>query len=133
MRDLNHTYQRERSLHEVDFEARGFSWIDCHDNENSVISMIRRARDPHDFTVMVVNFTPVPRPDYRIGVPEGGWYRELLNSDAAIYGGSNMGNGGGVHTQPVPAHGYDQAVGQSLRPLVRVCVKGRKRFEVVDC
>ncbi len=102
VQDLNHTYQREPSLHEVDFEPAGFSWIDCNDNENSVISMIRRARNPQDFTVIVTNFTPVPRLDYRIGVPEGGWYRELLNSDSARYGGSNMGNGGGVHAEARP-------------------------------
>src|SRR5919106_2291069 len=81
VRDLNHTYQRERSLHEVDFEGAGFSWIDGSDNENSVVSLIRRARNPQDFTVMLTNFTPVPRPAYRVGVPEHGWYRELLNSD----------------------------------------------------
>ena len=74
----------------------GFRWIDCNDNENSVISFVRYARDRRDFVVMVLNFTPVPRHGYRIGVPEPGWYAELLNSDAAIYGGSNVGNGGGV-------------------------------------
>ncbi|MGH9257813.1 MAG: 1,4-alpha-glucan branching protein GlgB [Vicinamibacterales bacterium] len=117
VRDLNHTYQRERSLHQVDADGSGFSWIDCHDNENSVVSMIRRARDPHDFSVMVANFTPVPRPGYRIGVPEGGWYREVLNSDGAIYGGSNMGNGGGVLTEPIPAHGFDQSLSLVVPPL----------------
>src|SRR3970282_1151475 len=86
-RGLNLTYQHERSLHEVDFEGTGFSWIDCNDNENSVVSMIRRARTAGDFTVMVANFTPVPRPGYRIGVPEDGWYRELLNSDSVRHGG----------------------------------------------
>ena len=84
------------------FRGAGFSWIDCNDNENSVVSMIRRARDPRDFTVIVANFTPVPRPGYRVGVPEAGWYREVLNSDGAIYGGSNIGNGGGVNTEPCP-------------------------------
>jgi 1,4-alpha-glucan branching enzyme len=79
--------------------------------------MLRRARDPHDFTVMVVNFTPVPRPGYRIGVPERGWYRELLNSDARIYGGSNMGNAGGVVAEPVPAHGFDQSLPLVVPPL----------------
>ena len=79
--------------------------------------MIRRARDPRDFTVMVANFTPVPRPGYRIGVPEAGWYREVLNSDAAMYGGSNMGNGGGVHTEPIPAHGFDQSISLTVPPL----------------
>jgi 1,4-alpha-glucan branching enzyme len=117
IQDLNHTYQRERSLHEVDFEGTGFSWIDCNDNENSVVSMIRRARNPQDFTVMLVNFTPVPRPAYRIGVPEPGWYRELLNSDGEMYGGSNIGNGGGVHTEPVAAHGHDQSLNVIVPPL----------------
>ncbi len=105
IQDLNHTYQHESSLHEVDFEPAGFSWIDCCDNENSVISMVRRARSPEDFTVIVTNFTPVPRVNYRIGVPEGGFYRELLNSDSARYGGSNMGNAGGVHADARPMHG----------------------------
>jgi 1,4-alpha-glucan branching enzyme len=121
--DLNHAYQRERSLHEVDFEHSGFSWIDCHDNANSVVSLIRRARDPRDFTVMVVNFTPVPRPGYRIGVPEAGWYREVLNSDAAIYGGSNMGNSGGVPTDPIPDHGYEQSICLTVPPLGFVLLK----------
>ncbi|HXH23858.1 MAG TPA: 1,4-alpha-glucan branching protein GlgB [Vicinamibacterales bacterium] len=117
VRDLNHTYQRERSLHEVDFEPDGFSWIDCHDNENSIVSFIRRARDPQEFTVMVVNFTPVPRAGYRVGVPEGGWYRELLNSDSVLYGGSNMGNGGGVMAEPRPAHGFEHSVSIIVPPL----------------
>ena len=77
-------YQREPSLHQVDFDGAGFSWIDCNDNENSVDLVHPPCRaDPRDFTVMVANFTPVPRPGYRVGVPEAGWYRELLNSDAA--------------------------------------------------
>ena len=123
VRDLNHVYQREASLHEVDFEGAGFSWIDCNDNENSVISMIRRARDPHDFTVIVANFTPIPRPAYRIGVPEAGWYRELLNSDGALYGGSNMGNGGGVLTQSLASHGYEQSISLVVPPLGFVLLK----------
>jgi 1,4-alpha-glucan branching enzyme len=123
VRDLNVTYQREPSLHEVDFEGAGFSWIDCNDNENSVVSFIRRARDPEDFTVVAANFTPVPRPAYRIGLPAGGWYRELLNSDAAIYGGSNMGNSGGVLAEPVPSHGYHQSVCLTVPPLGCVLLK----------
>ncbi len=117
VRDLNRTYQREASLHEVDFEPAGVNWIDCNDNENSVISMIRRARDHADFTVMVTNFTPVARPGYRIGVPEDGWYAELLNSDAGMYGGSDVGNGGGVQSEPLPAHGYDQSLCLTVPPL----------------
>jgi 1,4-alpha-glucan branching enzyme len=123
VQDLNFTYQREPSLHEVDFEGSGFTWIDCNDNENSVVSMIRRARNPQDFTVMLVNFTPVPRHDYRVGVPEPGWYRELLNSDGEMYGGSNMGNGGGVHTEPIPSHGYEQSLNVIVPPLGFVMFK----------
>jgi 1,4-alpha-glucan branching enzyme len=123
VQDLNHTYRRERSLHEVDFEGNGFSWIDCNDNENSVISMLRRARDPHDFTVQVANFTPVPRPFYRIGVPEDGWYREILNSDSEIYGGSNVGNGGGVPAEPTPMHGFDYSISLMVPPLGFVMLK----------
>ena len=117
VRDLNHVYQRERSLHEVDFEPSGFSWIEGNDSENSVISLVRRARDPRDFTVMVVNFTPVPRHHYRIGVPEPGTYREALNSDAAVYGGGNLGNGGSLHTEPIPIHGHAQSLSLTVPPL----------------
>jgi 1,4-alpha-glucan branching enzyme len=123
VRDLNHTYQRERSLHEVDFEDSGFRWIECQDAENSLVSMIRRARDPQDFTVMVASFTPVPRPDYRIGVPEGGWYREIINSDSEAYGGSNMSNGGGVHADASPMHGFDYSISLVVPPLGFVMLK----------
>jgi 1,4-alpha-glucan branching enzyme len=123
VRDLNLTYQREGSLHEVDFEAQGFGWIDCNDNENSVISLVRYARDPQDFSVAVVNFTPVPRPAYRIGVPAPGRYTEVLNSDAAIYGGSNMGNSGGVDSAPVPAHGHEHSIRLVVPPLGFVLLK----------
>jgi len=123
VQDLNRAYQHEPSLHEVDFEHSGFSWIDCHDNENSVVSLIRRARDPRDFTVMIANFTPVPRPSYRFGVPEAGWYRECLNSDSGIYGGSNMGNGGGVQTEPIPDHGFQQSISLIVPPLGFVLLK----------
>jgi 1,4-alpha-glucan branching enzyme len=123
VQDLNHTYQREASLHEVDFEPDGFSWIDCNDNENSVISFIRRGRNPQDFTVMLANFTPVPRPGYRFGVPEGGWYRELLNSDGALYGGSNMGSGGGLMAEDQPSHGFDHSLTITVPPLGFVMLK----------
>ena len=117
VQDLNHAYQRERSLHEVDFEASGFQWIDCQDHENSVILMIRRARDPQDCTVMVTNFTPVSRPGYRLGVPVGGRYREILNSDSEIYGGSNTGNWGGVDAEARPMHGFDYSISLVVPPL----------------
>ncbi len=117
VRDLNQVYQRERSLHEVDFDGAGFSWIDCNDNENSVVSLLRRARNPQDFTVLLANFTPLPREEYRVGVPDGGWYREVLNSDAEMYGGSNMGNGGGVMATDEPAHGFGHTLSLTVPPL----------------
>src|SRR4029079_4736172 len=105
VRDRNRHYLAEAALHEVDFSPDGFRWIDCHDNENSVFSIVRHASDPEDFVVLLFNFTPVPRDQYRIGVPSAGCYAEILNSDAALYGGSNVGNGGGVQSEPVAAHG----------------------------
>src|SRR5205823_3176855 len=117
VQDLNWHYHAERALHEHDFDPAGFRWIDCNDNENSAVSMVRYARDRHDFLVAIFNFTPVPRVQYRIGVPEPGWYAELLNTDAGIYGGSNLGNGGGVASEPIAAHGFDQSIRLVVPPL----------------
>ncbi len=89
--DLNHLYRHEASLHRYDFEQKGFAWIDCHDNSQSTLSYLRCSDD--DCTIIVCNFTPVPRHAYKIGVPRAGNYRELLNSDSRYYGGSNVGNG----------------------------------------
>jgi 1,4-alpha-glucan branching enzyme len=117
VQDLNVHYQAEPALHQVDFDPAGFRWIDCNDNENSVVSIVRYARDRRDFVVMVFNFTPVPRHEYRIGVPEAGSYAERLNSDAALYGGGNLGNGGGAATEPIAAHGFDQSLRLTIPPL----------------
>jgi 1,4-alpha-glucan branching enzyme len=117
VRDLNRTYAAQLPLHDLDFEGRGFRWIDCNDSENSVVSFIRTANDGVEFVVAVVNFTPVPREDYRIGVPAPGVYGELLNSDAGMYGGGNVGNSGAVATEPVAAHGFDQSLNLYLPPL----------------
>ncbi|CAN5830381.1 1,4-alpha-glucan branching protein GlgB [soil metagenome] len=117
VRDLNRTYATEPSLHEVDFDPAGFQWIDCNDSENSVISFIRRARDPQDVVVVLLNLTPVPRDGYRIGVPAAGGYTELLNSDAKMYGGSNRGNGGVVFSEPIASHGHQQSLLLNLPPL----------------
>jgi 1,4-alpha-glucan branching enzyme len=114
---LNWHYRSEAALHEVDYEPAGFRWLDCHDNENSVISLARFARDPGDFVVTVFNFTPVSRGDYRIGVPEPGYYAEILNSDSRLFGGSDVGNRGGVQSEPIPAHGFDHSVGLMVPPL----------------
>ena len=117
VRDLNRTLAEQRALHQVDFDHTGFEWLDCSDFEGSVVSFVRRAYDPSDFVVVVVNFTPVPRPDYVIGVPEAGRYVELLNSDGEIYGGSNLGNGGGIQSEPTPAHGRPHRLTLVLPPL----------------
>jgi 1,4-alpha-glucan branching enzyme len=121
--DLNRMYRREPALYEVDFEAAGFSWIDCNDWDSSVISFVRRARDPQDFVIAVLNWTPVPRYDYRIGVPEPGYYEELLNTDAGYYGGGNVGNEGGVLAEDVPAHGHAQSLKLTLPPLAGLLLK----------
>jgi 1,4-alpha-glucan branching enzyme len=125
VQDLNLLYRAEPALHQEDFDPAGFRWIDCNDNENSVLSIVRYARDRRDSVVMVFNFTPVPRAEYRIGVPDAAWYVELLNSDAAVYGGGNVGNGGGVATEPVPAHGFDQSLRLTVPPLGCLLLKKR--------
>jgi 1,4-alpha-glucan branching enzyme len=117
VRDLNRTYAWDRALWERDFEPGGFSWIDCHDHENSVISFIRRGRHGDDASAMIVNFTPMPRYDYRIGVPHGGDYREVLNSDAEVYGGSNLGNGGRIAATATPSHGFQHSLCLTIPPL----------------
>jgi 1,4-alpha-glucan branching enzyme len=123
VQDLNRTYAAEPALHQVDFEPAGFEWIDCNDSENSVISFIRRAKNPDDFVVALLNFTPVPRAGYRIGVPAAGAYTELLNSDAEAYGGSNCGNAGLVFTEPIAAHGHAQSLSLHLPPLGLLLLK----------
>jgi 1,4-alpha-glucan branching enzyme len=123
VQDLNRVYQQEPALFEQDFDWTGFEWIDCHDADHSVVSFIRRARQPRDFVVVVLNFTPVVRVAYRIGVPEPGYYRELLNSDAALYGGSEVGNAGGVWAEPAPAHGRPWSLALTLPPLACLILK----------
>jgi 1,4-alpha-glucan branching enzyme len=125
VQDLNAHYHAERALYECDYDPSGFRWIDCNDNENSVVSVIRYARDRRDFLVLVFNFTPVPRSEYRIGVPDSGFYAELLNSDAAVYGGGNVGNGGGVASEPIPAHGFNHSLRLTVPPLGCLYLKRR--------
>jgi 1,4-alpha-glucan branching enzyme len=122
---LNWYYASEPALHEVDFDPSGFRWIDCNDNENSVVSIVRYAKARTDFVVMVFNFTPVPRMEYRVGVPEAGWYEELLNSDAELFGGGNVGNGGGVGSEPIAAHGFDHSLRLVVPPLGCLLLKRR--------
>jgi 1,4-alpha-glucan branching enzyme len=123
VRDLNAALRREPALHEVDFDHAGFEWLDCSDFESSVVSFVRRAHTASEFVVVVVNFTPVPRSDYIIGVPEAGPYREILNSDSALYGGSNLGNAGLVESEPVAAHGRPHRLLLTLPPLSLLMLK----------
>jgi 1,4-alpha-glucan branching enzyme len=115
--DLNRLYRAEPSLHQQDCEPAGFAWADCTDTEQSVIAFARFARDHSRLTLCVCNFTPVPRHGYRVGVPTPGFYREILNSDAGLYGGSDVGNSGGVWSEPIPWHGQPHSVLLTLPPL----------------
>jgi len=117
IRDLNRLYREVPALHEVDFEPAGFSWIDNQDADQSVISWIRRARNPEDVAIVVSNFTPVVRESYRIGVPSNGFYAERVNSDASDYGGGGIGNKGGVQAEKIPAHGQPFSLNLTLPPL----------------
>ena len=117
MADLNRIYRREPALHQVDFDPAGFEWVDCHNFNDSVLIYMRRAKNPSDFLVVACNFTPVPRPAYRFGVPQGGWYEEIFNSDSTYYGGSNMGNGPGVRATEQPSHGRQHSIEMALSPL----------------
>ncbi|HKT36333.1 MAG TPA: 1,4-alpha-glucan branching protein GlgB, partial [Nitrospira sp.] len=102
--DLNRLYRSEPALYEYDIDPAGFEWVDCNDAESSVISLLRKGATTHDLLLVVCNFTPVPRSNYRIGVPRGGYWQEVLNSDAMLYGGGGWGNLGGVEAAPVPLH-----------------------------
>ncbi len=110
-------------MHQVDFEAAGFEWVDCNDNLRSVVSFLRRARDPEDVILFVCNFTPVLRTDYRVGVPGGGYWTEILNSDAPLYGGSGQGNLGGVEAAPAQVHGRPWSLTLTLPPLAVVAFR----------
>ncbi len=122
--DLNAFYRAEGALHEVDFAQGGFEWVDCHDADNSVLSFLRRPRAGPPVLV-VCNFTPVPRTNYVVGVPEGGYWEERLNSDAALYGGSGVGNMGGVESAPVAAQGRFHTLTLTLPPLATLFLKPR--------
>jgi len=121
--DLNRLYRTEPALHECDFDPRGFEWIDCQDADTGAISLLRHGRSSLHSIAIVCNFTPVPRQQYRVGVPQGGYWKELLNSDASAYGGSGMGNLGGVEAHPIPFHGLPNSLNITLPPLAAVFFK----------
>jgi 1,4-alpha-glucan branching enzyme len=121
--DLNGLYRNERALYELDFDPSGFEWIDCNDSQQSTISLLRKGRSAEDTIVVACNFTPVPRHNYWVGVPTGGRWREILNSDAHDYGGSGQGNFGGVEADNTSFHGRACALKITLPPLSVVYFK----------
>ena len=124
-RDLNHLYRNHPALHELDFSQEGFQWIDCHDADQSIISFIRRSRHGH-VVIVALNFTPVPRENYRIGVPQPGTYVELLNSDSLFYAGSNVNNGSGVTAQNQAWMDQPHSMLIKLPPLASVIFSNNK-------
>jgi len=122
-RELNRLYRAEPAMHEVDFHWSGFEWVDFHDVDHSIIAFLRRAENPDDFLLFCCNFTPVPHPGYRFGVPVPGYYSEVFNTDAEMFGGSNMGNGAGISTEPINSHNRDQSILVTLPPLAVVVFK----------
>jgi 1,4-alpha-glucan branching enzyme len=121
--DCNRLLRAEPALHEVDFESAGFQWVDCQDAQNGLLAFLRRGRDRSAPVLVICNLTPVPRLRHRIGVPAGGWWQELANSDAAIYGGSGLGNLGGVQASNEGAHGQPHSIECMLPPLAVVFFK----------
>ncbi len=119
--DLNRLYRTEPALYQYDFSAQGFSWINCHDSDQSVLSLLRHGDTEQ--IVVVLNFTPVPRQSYRIGVGQSGLYREILNSDSAYYGGSNSGNAGIIHSDNIPWMGFAHSLSLTLPPLAAIYLK----------
>ncbi|HQK25159.1 MAG TPA: 1,4-alpha-glucan branching protein GlgB [Synergistaceae bacterium] len=116
VRDLNAVYRSHPALYEQDFTWEGFSWVDCHDRDNGVLSFLRYGRQGETLLV-VFNMTPVPREHYRLGVPRSGWWKEILNSDGQVYGGGGVGNGGGLEGDDIPSHGYPASLSLTLPPL----------------
>jgi 1,4-alpha-glucan branching enzyme len=123
--DLGGLYLKEPALWEWDYRPEGFRWIDCQDWQQSVVSYVRRSEK--DWLAVILNLTPVPRFGYRIGVPEAPYYREVLNSDSGWYGGSDMGNGGVLHAEPVPFHAYAYSLSLTLPPLSILILKPERR------
>ncbi|MCX6633095.1 MAG: 1,4-alpha-glucan branching protein GlgB [Candidatus Solibacter sp.] len=123
VRELNRVYRANPALYEVDFHYSGFEWVDFRDGQNSIIAFLRRGTDPRDFILFCCNFTPVPRQGYEFGVPEEGFYQEILNTDSELFGGSNMGNGGCVSSRPVAKHNRPHSIAVTLPPLAVVAFK----------
>jgi 1,4-alpha-glucan branching enzyme len=122
-RDLNRLLRSEPALHQLDTAPAGFEWVDANDTDHSVLTWLRKGADERDVILVACNFTPVPRYDYLVGVPHAGFWREVLNTDAAAYGGSGMGNLGGAATIAIPWHGRAQSLNLVLPPLAVVVLR----------
>jgi 1,4-alpha-glucan branching enzyme len=120
---LNHMYRNEVALYWFDNDPRGFEWVDCNDAPGSIVSLLRKGKSPEDTVLVSCNFTPVPRLGYLVGVPHGGYWRELLNSDGTAYGGSGMGNMGGAEAMNSPVHGRPYSLRLTLPPLGALFLK----------
>ena len=117
VRDLNEALREYPPLYELDFSPEGFRWVDCSDWQQSVVSWLRKGQSDDEYILCAANFTPVPRHGYRVGVPRSGFWREILNSDAPIYGGSGVGNAGGMEADMIPSHGLPCSLPLTLPPL----------------
>ena len=123
LEDLNRLYREEKALHELDASPEGFEWIDANDALNSALSFLRKGTDPKDLILVVINFTPLPRASYGVGVPRGGTWTEVLNSDSAAYQGSGVGNPGAIEASPAPLHGRPCSLSLTLPPLGVIFLK----------
>jgi len=123
VKDLNRIYKSEPAMYELDYHPAGFEWIDFRDADSTVVSFIRRGRSPDETLVFIFNFTPLPKANYRIGAPKPGYYKELINSDAACFGGSNRGLEGGVYADLMPWHGQPCSIDLTLPPLGMLLLK----------
>ncbi|MBZ0092548.1 MAG: 1,4-alpha-glucan branching protein GlgB, partial [Sulfuricellaceae bacterium] len=121
-RDLNHHYRKLPALYQQDFNVEGFAWIDCHDADQSIVSYLRWGKEG-SFVAVILNFTPVPRTGYRIGMPRAGHYQEIFNSDSALYGGSNIGNGAGLQSEEKPWMGLPVSVVVTVPPLAGIILQ----------
>jgi 1,4-alpha-glucan branching enzyme len=126
VRDLNTLLRGERALYELDSNWAGFEWIDCNDVARSVLTFLRKGHRPEDTLLFICNFTPAPRHNYRVGAPDGGFWKEIMNSDAPLYGGSGQGNLGGVEASPLPMHGRPWSLSVTAPPLGVVIFKAER-------
>ncbi|GAB4230775.1 MAG: 1,4-alpha-glucan branching protein GlgB [Chlamydiales bacterium] len=127
IKSLNRIYREEMAFHELDFNSEGFEWVDIHDADNSIISFLRRGKQPEDTILVVCNFTPVPRIGYGVGVPYLGFWKEIFNSDSNYYGGTDLGNQGGIEAEDAKMHLQPYKLSVNLPPLGAVFLKAPKQ------